>query len=292
MKALNLIIVTLLILVSNNLFSQKRPPQDIRRVVVTNRYILKDGKYAGEGTTVYQEIYDSLGRLHTEIEYDYKDKYPHIYKWHTYSGKNLIKSQLFQDGKLRMIKEFVYTSDSLLTQEIIKTVKPQDTSVFMVLTYKYNIINKPIQIEAKTSLGKTAYKTKSEFDSKGTEIFRTVKTKRGYCPLDSIIKMTCKPNYDSLGQLSSNLISITKLNKSIIINDYKYSYSIKGNLTGIKILDKNGKQISREERIYQENRNRISQIKLFDSNDNLSIWLGKRYELYKDKIRRERVIDY
>ena len=138
MKSRYLIIVTLLILVSNNLFSQKRPLQTIRRVTVTNQYVFENGKQTNKYVAVYQEIYDSLDRLHTEIEYGIKDLYPHNYIWHSFNGKQKVKSEFYKNEKLETIEEFSYNSDSLISKKIVKKVSPRDTSILYIIKYKYD----------------------------------------------------------------------------------------------------------------------------------------------------------
>ena len=285
--------LSLLTLATSSLaIAQTRPPQNIRRVTVTSQYVFENGKKTDKFWAIYQEIYDSLGRLHTEIEWDFTDHYPHNYIWHTFMGMQKVKSEIFKNEKLQMIKEFTYNRDSLISQEIIKMVKPGDTSTYMLLSYSYNQLRNPILIEAKTKEGKSAYKIKSTYDAKGTEVKRSVKVKSNIFPLDSIVKLTSNPLYDSLGRLSKNIVSIIRVDKTATIKDFRYSYDSKNNITGIAILDSKGKQISREERIFQPSRNRLVMIKRYDSSDKLIIWLEKRFEIYRNKDRRQREIDY
>lgn len=290
MKTLNQLLVFSLLLLCLNSFSQ-RLPLDVRRVIVTNKYVLKDGKNTNVFFPIYQEIFDSLGRLHTEIDFDFPDRYPHNYKWHTFKGKQIVKTEVFENEKLKFVKSFTYTQDSLISTEIDRSIGINDT-VILTLSYKYNTQKKPILIEAKTIQNKIAYTVKSKYDSNGSEISRSVKMVKGYCPFDSILKLTNKPKYDSLNRLISNVVSIEKMNKKKGIRSIQYSYDNKNNLIQMRQLDKNGKQISREERIYQEKRNRLMSIKYYNASDSLVMWLAKRYEIYKTKNRTEQVIDY
>lgn len=272
--------------------AQNRPPLDIRRVTVTNRFEIKDGKNAGQAWPVYQEIYDSLGRRHSEIEFKFQSSYPYKFRWHTFIGQSIVKSEIFEYEKLLMIKEFTYNSDNLVLQETIKMVKPADTSIYMIINYQYDKQNKPVLIEAKTKQGKKAYRLKSTFDSKGNEVSRVVDVKLGYFPLDSIIKLTSKPIYDSIGRLKSNLVSTTRVGNKTTIYSYNYQYDKRNNVIGITILNNQGSQISREQRFYEESRNRIAQYKFFDSNDMLTVFLGLRYEIYRTKGHKIRELDY
>jgi hypothetical protein len=285
-------VLLMVVLLSISVYSQKRPPFDIRRVTLTNQYELKEGKIIAEYLPIYQEIFDSLGRRHTEIEFKFKSNYPYKYRWHTFNGRLIVKSEFFENQSLQMIKEFKYKSDSLISEETIRKVTPGDTSIYIVLNYKYNKQRKPIFIEAKTGLGKKAFKSKSTYDTKGTEISRVVDCKSGFFPLDSIIKLTCIPVYDTSGRLVSNLVSTSKIGNQTIIRNYKYVYDKKSNIIGITTLNDKGVQIGRVQYIIQDNRNRISQIKFFDSNDNVTKWFALQYEIYRTKGHKLREIDY
>ncbi len=289
---INFIVLLFTLSICNVSTAQKRPLQNVQRVTVTSFYVLHNGDKTDESKMFYQELYDSLGRLHTEINWNFPDNRPHSYIWHTFNGKQKVKTENFANQLLQMVREYSYSKDSLISQEIIKRIKPADTSIYLILHYKYSPLNKPIQIDAKTATGEIAYTSKSVFDNKGIELSRKVKTKSGYCPLDSIMKMTCKPLYDSLGRLSSNLTSIAMFNKSTSIRNFKYIYDRKNNIIGITVFDSKGNQISRELRMFQESRNRLSMIKYFDSKDFLTLWLVKRYEIYRYKNRLKFEIDY
>lgn len=291
MKRLFFLVLTI-ILVNINSQAQQRPPQNIRRITVTSQYLLENGNKTDKYWTVYQEIYDSIGRLHTEIEYDFKDHYPHNYNWHTFNGKQLIKSDFFENEKLKIVKNYSYTRDSLVDQEIIKFVKSGDTSLYIKLSYKYNKLRQPIGVEATGINEKNAYKSKSVYDSNGNEISRSVSIKKGYSPLDSIIKLSCEPSYDSIGRLVENKVSSVKTNGIKTNISIKYKYDKENNIIEISHFNKNGKQISREERIFQPSRNRLIYIKYYNSEDHLIKWLEKRYEIYRTENRRAREIDY
>jgi hypothetical protein len=280
------------LVISNIAIAQKRLPQNIRRITVTNQYVFENGNKTNKFWAVYQEMFDSTGRLHTEIDLNFPDHYPHNFIWHSYKGQQRIKTEIFENEKLRLVKEFFYNRDSLIAQEIVKSVKPGDTSLYLTLKYKYNKSKKPVQIDAKLATGKTAYSSKSTYDLNGTEITRNVKVSKGYYPEDSILKMSCKPKYDSIGRLIQNRITITKSDKKHSAKLLSYSYDKKNNITGITFQDSKGNLISREERVFQENRNRLQQIKYYDSNNNLIKWLAKRYEIYRTNDLRFMEIEY
>lgn len=289
----NRIFILLLFVVSYSItYAQQRARQNVQRVIVTSYYVLKDGDKTDKTEMYYQELYDSLGRLHTEVNWNYPDHRSHGYIWHTFEGKQKVKTEYFEYEKLKLIKEFYYTKDSLIEKEVIKKVDLVDTSIYLKLLYSYNKLRKPVQIDAKTAKGETAYTSKSVFDDKGTELSRTVKIKANIFPSDSIIKLISKPQYDSLGRITSCHTSITKANKTTTVRIYKYSYDKRSNIIGITTFDSKGQQLSREHRMFQENRNRLSMIKYFNSKDTLTLWLVKRYEIYRYKNRLKFEIDY
>lgn len=291
MKSRYFIFVTLLVLVSNNLFSQKRPLQTIRRVTVTNQYIFENGKQTNKYVAVYQEIFDSLNRLHTEIEYGIKDLYPHNYIWHTFNGKQKVRSEYYKNEKLVTIEEFSYNTDSLISKKIVKKVGPGDTSIFYIISYKYDLKKNKIEENATTVEGKLAYSSKSTYNDKGKELTRKVKVKKNFYPQDSILKLVDTPVYDSIGRLIAEKIIYNKVNKENVQKNIKYSYDKKNNQVGLLELDLNGKQIRREERFYNFSRNRLSSIKYFNSDDVLVNMIAKRYEIYRTSDRRVREID-
>lgn len=280
------------LVVTSVTFAQTRLPQNIRRVTVTSQYVVEKGNYKSESYAINQEVFDSLGRCHTEIDFGFMDHYPHNYRWHSFNGKLKVKTETFINEKLSLIEEFTYNSDSLLTKKTIKNVTPGDTSVYFILNYKYDIKKNPIEITVKTALGKTAYVSKSTFNSFGKELTRNVKAKKNFLPKDSIIRLTVTPFYDSLNRLRSEQITITKTDKAIITKTIKYSYDKQNHLTGILELDEKGNQKIREEREYQNSKGRLTIIRYYNNNNILAKMIGKRYELYKFKDRRSYEIEY
>lgn len=277
---------------SNLVIAQTRPPQNIRRVTVTTQYVVIDGKYKSDSYAINQEIFDSLGRCHTEVDYGFIDHYPHNYRWHTFNGKQRVKTEVFRDEKLQAIEEFTYNADSLLIKKVIKRITPSDTSILYTLNYKYDSNLNPIEITAKTLKGKTAYVSKSTYNNKGKELTRKVKIKRSDYPQDSILKILSVPIYDSIGRLVSDRITITMANKTTSQKNFMYSYDKNNNQISLLEVDANGKQIQREEREYKQSRGLLSLIRYYNSNDILVKMIGKRYEIYRTNNRRVREIDY
>jgi hypothetical protein len=106
----------------------------------------------------------------------------------------------FENERLTRFHLFTYTPRLACCHEAIYRVQPGDTSLYLNIRYGYTN-RRPVQVIATYSAtGKKAYTLKSEWDSQGTEIKRTVKSKKGFAPLDSIALLTCHPTYDSLGE--------------------------------------------------------------------------------------------
>jgi hypothetical protein len=287
-------IVTAIILgiVCNFVHAQKRPQQNIRRVAITTKYVVIDGNYTTETSVIKQEIFDSLGRCHTEVDWSLVDHYPHNYRWHTFDENLKVKTESFVNEKLSSVELFFYNNDSLLAKKIVKNKTLADTNQYLILYYQYDSKKNPIEITAKTPKGKIAYSSNSTFDVKGKELSRTVKVKKQFYPADSILKMSVSPTYDSIGRLASEQITITKVDRSILKKSFKYTYDKMNRLITIQNLDLNGKQIWREERTYQIAKTRLQLVKVFNSKDVLVEMYGKRYDYYPSKNRNNMEIEY
>jgi hypothetical protein len=85
---------------------------------------------------------------------------------------------------------------------------------------------------------------------------------------------------------------MVKVGKEKVVIDFRYTYDKNNNIIGISIRDGKGGLISREERIFHVSKNRISQIKYYDSGDKLTKWIEKRYEIYRTDNHWAREIDY
>jgi len=204
-----------------------------------------------------------------------------------------VKSEIFKNEKLQTIEEFTYNTDSLLTKKVVKRVSPNDTSIFYTLNYRYDSKRNPIEISAKSGEGKKAFISKSTYDIKGKELTRKVKVKKSYFPQDSILKLVSIPVYDSVGRLAGERLTINKVDRPTIQKNFKYSYDKNSNQIGIVELDERGKQVLREEKIYQQNmRHRLSVVKYFDTNDIMVKMIAKRYEIYRTNDHWGRELEY
>lgn len=274
-----LFLLGFILTISSQISAQTRPVQDVRRVIVTTSYVVENGQQKDLNYAVEQEIYDSLNRKHTEIEFDLKDHYPHNYKWHSYKKMERVRTLIFRNEKMVQILEFSY-KNNLLSKQVVKTVQPNDTSILYILDFTYKSGN-PVKIIAQNSQGKKVYTVDSKFDDKGLELARKVKAKSSVYPSDSILSLTVKPTYDSKGLLISKKVRTSYVYKQNQNIEFRYAYDAKKNLAGITILDDKGKQLSREERIYHSKiEGRVMQVKYFDANDVLIKSIAKRYEVY------------
>ncbi|MGE0078417.1 MAG: hypothetical protein AB7S48_11200 [Bacteroidales bacterium] len=290
-KSILIALVTVLIIVPSILVAQNRPPQDIRRVIVTSKYEIKDGQRIAKSMAVKQEIKDSLDRIHTILNRDYSTQRVISHTWHTFNGKQIVRTDEFADEKLKYYKLFTYNSDSTKATETIYLVRPIDTALYVKLAYKYNNLRKPIQIDATDSKGKRTYRSKSSYDSKGTELKRTVKVKKNFVPMDSVINLVNVPSYDSVGRISAEVITRKYFNGKTITESYRYGYDKAGLLSSVETLDGSGKIITKKILEYN-NKGMLKFVSVFDANNILIEYYAKRYELYPTRDRRNQIIEY
>lgn len=282
--------ILVIVLFFNSLSAQNRPLQDIRRVIVTSQYEIKDGKRTGVSMAVRQEIKDSLDRVHTILNRDYTTQRITSHTWHTFNGKQIVRTDEFVNEQLKYYKLFTYTSDSLIDTETIYMVSPQDTVLYLKLKYKYKN-RKPVQVDAFDFRGKSAYASKSVFDSNGTEISRKVKVKKTFAPLDSILEKTIIPVYDSLGRASSETIKIKRVDGRAHTQKFSYGYNKSGLLSSVEEFDEGGKLLYKKTLEYND-KHMLKFISVYNANNELTDYYAKRYELYPTRDRRNQIIEY
>lgn len=291
MRLFKLFIVSFFLVLSNYISAQNRPPQNVRRVVVTSKYIVENGKRTSKSRAIKQDIKDSLDRIHTIIYRDFETQTIVRHIWHTFSGKQIVGTDEFEDGKLFRFRIFTYNTDSLLAKQDVYMVKPGDTAFYVSLNYTYKDRN-PIKIDAFNSKGKRAYKVRSTYDSHGTELIRKVKTYKNYIPVDSIINLTCTPTYDSLGRKVNEQISKTFADGSKFEREYKYEYNKKGLLSAIEEYAPDKRLIQRKTLEYNS-KGILKFISIYNSDEVLVDFYALRYELYPTADRiRNRIIEY
>ncbi|BDX37509.1 hypothetical protein CYCD_08640 [Tenuifilaceae bacterium CYCD] len=291
MKKSLFILFLAIVLSSNYLLAQNRPPQDVRRVIVTSKYEIKNGQRTSKSMAVKQEIKDSLDRVHTILNRDYTTQQVISHTWHTFNGKQIVRTDEFANEKLKYYKLFTYNADSTIATESIYMVNPTDTALYIKLTYKYNNFRKPIQINATDLKGKKAFQTKSVYNAKGTEVKRTVKLKKNYVPLDSVISLVNVPVYDSVGRISAEVITRKFSNGKTLTESFRYGYDKAGLLSSVETLDGTGKTLTKKTLEYN-NKGMLKFISVFDANNTLTEYYANRYELYPTRDRRNQIIEY
>lgn len=285
------LLVILLASISITCHSQGVKPTNVYRVTVTSRYVLENGERTSTFYAVNQEISDSLGRMHTEIDYDWETRYPNNYRWHYFDSMLHVRTDYFKDEQLDRRVVYQYNSDTTVFRENHYQLQDEDTVLFMTLNYSLNSDGLPEQVEAVNDLGRRLYRMRSTFDEMGTEIKRRVTGRRGD-PDDGVRRLDREAAYDSLGMLISENVQLRMADRSRKEYVRQYKYDDSGNKTEITEQDGQGNQISRIEIDWQQNRNRISRIRYYDSGNILEKYLAKRYEIYRTADRRQRVIDY
>jgi len=272
-------------------YSQGIRPSNIYRVTVTSRYVIENGERTSQFNAVSQEIYDSLGRLHTDIDFDRETSYPGNYRWHFYDSMLLVRTEYYIDEKLDRRVVYEYNKDTLVSGKLHYSPRGEDTLLVKVMNYSYNPEGLPERIEALNSSGRRLFRVRSSFDETGIEIRRMVSGRRGD-PDDRIRRLDREAEYDSLGLLVYEKVKLRMSDRSR--NEYtrRYQYDDRGNIIEMLELDQDGDQVSRIEYGWQQDRNRLAQIRYYDAEGNLEKFMAKRYEIYRTTDRRQRVIDY
>lgn len=254
------ILTICLVLVVFVSYSQSRPKQDVysQRIVAT--YEIVNGKTTGNSYAKTQFILDSLGRCHTEIDYDLSSAIK-SYRWISFTGKNKLTVQNFIGDKLVEVDSFVYNNNGGLIKKFLSF--PSDlgrVSYVENYSYKNNLLN---SIVATTSKNKTVFNTTFKYDSHGSEISRKVKTRIGL-PLDSIVKLNRTVEYDSLGRVFSE--KTEKVVGGEVRQDWvTYKYNKKGQVNEKIFLGDGKKILSRIEFLYRDD-NSLWQEKVYDAN--------------------------
>lgn len=287
----HLVLILFFISVSHYTSSQGAKPQNVFRVTVTSRYVLEGHERTSKFFAINQEIYDSLGRLHTEIDFDWETRYPNNYRWHYFDNMLRVRTEYYTNEELDRRVVFEYTSDSLIARELHYSPLNGDTLLSGIIDYSYNGQGLPDRVDAVNERGRRLYRARFQYDDRGTEIRRRVNTRRGV-PDDGIRRLDREHEYDSLGLLISEKVSLRMTDGSRRTYSRNYEFNSDGNMTGLLELNDRGNQIRRVEYVWQSGRNRLQRILSYDADDNLEMDLAKRYEIYRTTDRRHRVIDY
>jgi YD repeat-containing protein len=289
MKRIGFLLVS--IFFTTLVFPQGTKPQRVYRVTVTRDNVVKEGELTGQINAVNQEIYDSLGRLHTEIDYDPATSYPNNFRWHYYDSMLLVRSEVFVNERLDRRVAFEYRPDKLVSAEHHFKIDGRDTLLYRTALFSYNskgLLTKAVFL---SDTGRRLFRVRSSFDSHGTELRRRVGGNRGE-PEDGISRLDRIAEYDSPGLMRSETVRLRMTDRSRSLYTVKYKYDESGNMTEQARYDGGGKLQHRTEYEWQQDRNRITLIKLFNGSDKLVKHLTKSYEIYMSTDRRQRIIDY
>jgi hypothetical protein len=270
--------------------AQIEHPQNIYRVTVNSRYVLENGARTSNFFAIGQLFYDSLGRMHTEITYDWETKQPSSHKWHYFEGQTKRKTDFFENNKLIRIEEYNFNNSGLLNQLLVHMVSTTDTSLLVKEVYSYNTANKISKATGYNNRGRKEYVATMKYDIHGNEIQRKVKGKRA-SPPDSILFLKRTIEYDTLNRMVAKIEIIEKVGQQRNTKSESFKYDSKGNIIEVFIKDNDGNQFKRKEFIYRSNDNRIQQQIVFDSNNNLIDHLAWRYEIYRTSDRRVRTLE-
>lgn len=254
--------------------SQERPKQNIHSQRIISSYEIVDGKGTGKYFTVTQYLLDSIGRCHTEVDFD---RAPSIiaYRWNTYNGKNKVKVESFVADKKVEVDSFVFGNNNSILKQIVTF--PNDAKrLAFTEKFTYNPQGRVVRIDAATLKGRRAFRSSYTYDDHGTEIRRKVKVKGGF-PLDSIVALNRVATYDSLGRIVREVVTKKLIDNRSLSSAATYGYNAKGNIAEKQLFDTKGALISRVEFLYRSDSS-IWQKKTYDAKGVLVEWLAWRLE--------------
>lgn len=270
------------------LLGQATKPQNIYRVTVISQYDIENGKYTSKSYPLHQQIYDSLGRLHTEIDYNIKTNYPSNYRWHYFDGPLKKKTEYYINEKLDRIDEFEH-KDSLIAELRIYKMNNTDTSLMVKVKYDYDSKGLISKTTGYNKSGKKGYRTSHKYEHNGIEIERKVKGKKAIPP-DSILYLSRVLKYDSLNRIVIEKTVVLKQGNQEREQQIQYKYDKNSNVVEKRISDNQGNQIRRKEFVYRSD-NRLQRRSIYDENNNLIQFRAWRYEIYKTSNRKTRVLE-
>lgn len=290
-RYLNIVAMMLCLGVAQCAYAQVgyRPLQNVRRVVVTFKYEVHNGKRTGNSCVVRQEIKDSLNRLHTILDWDCHSAQVKDYVWHTFNGSKIVCTQTFRNGQLIMQQDFTYSPDSALIAERITHVTNDDTALYATVRYTWR--GNTRTAVAFGPKGKRVWRSQSTYNSNGIEISRKTKISRGFAPLDSIAVLRRHVAYDSLNRLTHEQIEEKRTDGRLTKRTIAYSYNTKGQLFERTVSDANG-QVQYSERMEYSNGGALKTISKFDAQGVLIDYHFKRYEVYPTADRQQRHFEH
>jgi hypothetical protein len=286
-----LIIITtsLLITITTALFAQGEKPQNIYRVTVNSRYVIENGERTSKYYAIGQLISDSLGRLHTEIDYNWKTRYPDNYRWHYFDGQTKVKTDYFFKENLKYFKVFSHNANHQLETLSLFLVTDSDTTLAVREEHTYDDQGNRVRSIGYNQKGKRGFRVRYKYDDNNTEIQRKVRGKRAI-PSDSIMSLKRVVEYDTLNRIVNELVEVQKYDMPKETKHKFYKYDDKGNVVEKVITDKISNKTIRKEYVYRRD-NRLQGLRIYDSNDNLLDYQAWRYEIYRTANRTHRVFE-
>ena len=281
--------IVALLLFSYNGFSQGVKPQNIYRVTVNSRYVVENGERQSTFFAIGQLISDSLGRLHTEIDFNWETHYPDNYRWHYFDDTTKVRTDFYFKEKLHHFNVYEYSPNGALSELSVYSVSSNDTVLVVREKYSYDTNGNVTKVVGYNDKGKKGFTAKYKYNEFNTEIQRKVKGKRAV-PSDSILFLTREASYDSVGRINEEILTIEKYGLPKNTTQTEYSYDDKGNVKAEIVKDKDGNTIKRNKYIYRPD-NRIQGLGVYDANETLIEYQAWRYEIYKTNDRRFRVYE-
>lgn len=288
MDAKKCLFTLLMISLTAGIYAQGEKPQNIYRVTVNSRYVIEDGERTSKYFAIGQLISDSLGRLHTEIDYSWETRYPDNYRWHYFDGLTKVKTDFFIKEKLRYFKVFEY-SNELLSTLLVYTVNNSDTALLVREEYVYDDAGNKTRTTGYNKDGKRSFRSRHKYDEHNTEIERRVRGRRAV-PSDSIMSLKRVVEYDTLGRMASEHLDVQKFNLPQKSTHTTYKYDENNNIVEKVIKDNVSNTTLRKEFVYRRD-NRLQGLRVYDSQDNLIDYQAWRYEIYRTANRTHRVFE-
>ena len=289
LKPAHLIALFFTIFTFQNAFSQGEKPQNIYRVTVNSRYVLENGERTSKYYAIGQLISDSLGRLHTEIDYNWETHYPDNYRWHYFDQQTKVKTDYFFKEKLNYYKVFEYNQNKQLAKLLLYNVSNSDTTLVVSEEHTYDDDGNRVKTTGYNKDGKRVFKIRYKYDELNTEIQRKVRGRRAV-PSDSIMRLTRTVEYDSLNRVVVEHLDIEKYGAPSLSTKSTFKFDENGNLVEEVITNKVSGKTIKKERLYRSD-NRIKGLKIYDSQDNLLDYQAWRYEIYRTANRTHRVFE-
>lgn len=284
----NAAMVALLVLTYNG-FSQGVKPENIYRVTVNSRYVIENGERQSKYFAIGQFISDSLGRLHTEIDFNWETHYPDNYRWHYFDDTTKVRTEFFFKESLHHFNVYEYNPNGLLSVLNVYSVSSNDTVLVVREKYSYDSNGKVSKVMGYNEKGKKGFTAKYKYNEFNTEIQRKVRAKRAV-PSDSILYIAREVSYDSVGRINTEMLTVEKYGLPKETIQTHYTYDVNDNIIGEVVSDKNGNTIKRNEYAYRPD-NRIKGLIVYDANETLIEYQAWRYEIYKTADRRFRVFE-